>query len=65
MEAQGLMMKELAIIILPFCSYINHSCNNNVLRQSRSKHILLYASEPIRKDEQVLNCLLDCFVEDN
>jgi len=43
---------------MPFFSLINHSCNSNTLKLSTaSNHIVMYAIYPIRKGEQVLNCL--------
>ena len=57
---KGLEYTERGIASMPFHSLINHSCDPNILRHSRSEHIVLYAMYPIRKGEQVLNYLLYC-----
>lgn len=44
--------------LMPFLSLINHSCNPNILRVSRSAHIIVYTMYPIKKDEQVQKCIL-------
>ncbi|XP_025991232.2 SET and MYND domain-containing protein 4 isoform X2 [Solenopsis invicta] len=54
-EMQGLEYKERGIASMPFLSLINHSCDPNILRHSRSEHIVLYAMYPIRKGEQLLD----------
>ncbi|XP_032670457.1 SET and MYND domain-containing protein 4 isoform X2 [Odontomachus brunneus] len=40
---------------MPFCSLFNHSCSPNMMRISRSQHIVLYAMYPIRKGEQLFD----------
>ncbi|KAL6259901.1 hypothetical protein P5V15_009812 [Pogonomyrmex californicus] len=54
-EEQGLEHVERGIAAMPFLSLFNHSCNPNILRHSRSKHIVIYAMYPIRKGEQLLD----------
>jgi len=48
---------ERGIAAMPFFSLINHSCDPNILLHSRPNHIVMYATYPIRKGKQVLNCL--------
>ncbi|KYM99519.1 SET and MYND domain-containing protein 4 [Cyphomyrmex costatus] len=54
-EVQGLEYVERGIACMPFFSLINHSCNPNILRHSRSEHIVMYAMYPIEKDEQLFD----------
>ncbi|XP_029168935.1 SET and MYND domain-containing protein 4-like [Nylanderia fulva] len=54
-EEQGLECVERGIAAMPFGSLINHSCNPNIIRHSRSKHMLVYAMYPIRKGEQLFD----------
>lgn len=54
-ETQGLEHVQRGIAAMPFFSLINHSCDPNILRHSRPKHIVIYAMYPIRKDEQLLD----------
>ncbi|XP_072760205.1 SET and MYND domain-containing protein 4 isoform X2 [Anoplolepis gracilipes] len=54
-EEQGMEHVERGIAAMPFFSLINHSCDGNVLRHPRSKHIVMYAMYPIRKGEQIFD----------
>ncbi|XP_029680669.1 SET and MYND domain-containing protein 4-like isoform X2 [Formica exsecta] len=54
-EEQGLECVERGIAAMPFLSLINHSCNPNIFRHSRPKHVVIYAMYPIRKGEQLFD----------
>ncbi|XP_024877449.1 SET and MYND domain-containing protein 4-like [Temnothorax curvispinosus] len=54
-ETQGLDCVERGIAAMPFFSLFNHSCDPNILRHSRPKHIVIYVMYPIRKGEQLLD----------
>ncbi|XP_043261262.1 SET and MYND domain-containing protein 4-like [Colletes gigas] len=52
-EMRGLDSAERGLAALPFFSLINHSCEPNILRHSRSKHAIMFAVYPIEKGEQI------------
>ncbi|XP_076242049.1 protein-lysine N-methyltransferase SMYD4 isoform X2 [Calliopsis andreniformis] len=52
-EERGLEAAERGVAVMPFCSLINHSCSSNILRHSKSNHIVIYTIYPIEKGEQV------------
>ncbi|KAK2577172.1 hypothetical protein KPH14_003329 [Odynerus spinipes] len=54
-EEYELNNRQRGVIAMPFCSLINHSCDPNVLRNSRLEHVVLYAAYPIKKGEQLLD----------
>ncbi|GAB1859042.1 SET and MYND domain-containing protein 4 [Camponotus japonicus] len=54
-EEQDLECVERGIAAMPFYSLMNHSCNPNIFRHSRSKHMVIYAMHPIRKGEQLFD----------
>ncbi|XP_046483221.1 SET and MYND domain-containing protein 4-like isoform X1 [Neodiprion pinetum] len=54
-ELRGLEDYERGAAAMPFYSLINHSCDPNVTRQSRPKHIVLYALYPIAEGEQIFD----------
>ncbi|XP_029038440.2 SET and MYND domain-containing protein 4-like isoform X2 [Osmia bicornis bicornis] len=43
------------VALTPFLSLFNHSCNPNILRVSRTAHIVVYSTYPIKKDEQIFD----------
>ncbi|XP_006564917.1 SET and MYND domain-containing protein 4 isoform X3 [Apis mellifera] len=53
-EECGLDAVERGIAAMPFFSLINHSCNPNILRHSRSNYMIIYVIYPIKKGEQSL-----------
>ncbi|XP_006618436.1 SET and MYND domain-containing protein 4-like isoform X3 [Apis dorsata] len=53
-EECGLDAVERGIAAMPFFSLINHSCNPNILRHSRSNYMIIYVIFPIKKGEQSL-----------
>ncbi|XP_001122116.2 SET and MYND domain-containing protein 4 isoform X1 [Apis mellifera] len=52
-EECGLDAVERGIAAMPFFSLINHSCNPNILRHSRSNYMIIYVIYPIKKGEQL------------
>ncbi|KAK9302571.1 hypothetical protein QLX08_005453 [Tetragonisca angustula] len=52
-EEYGLEAVERGVAAMPFFSLINHSCNPNVLRHSRSEYMIIYAMYPIKEGEQL------------
>lgn len=52
-EECGLEAVERGAAAMPFSSLINHSCNPNILRHSRSEYVIIYAIYPIEEGEQV------------
>ncbi|XP_043785491.1 SET and MYND domain-containing protein 4-like isoform X2 [Apis laboriosa] len=52
-EECGLDAVERGIAAMPFFSLINHSCNPNILRHSRSNYMIIYVIFPIQKGEQL------------
>ncbi|XP_006618434.1 SET and MYND domain-containing protein 4-like isoform X1 [Apis dorsata] len=52
-EECGLDAVERGIAAMPFFSLINHSCNPNILRHSRSNYMIIYVIFPIKKGEQL------------
>ncbi|XP_076763579.1 protein-lysine N-methyltransferase SMYD4 [Xylocopa sonorina] len=54
-EERGLETVERGAAAMPFFSLFNHSCNPNVSRHSRSKHMVMYAMYPIKKGEQIFD----------
>ncbi|XP_043785492.1 SET and MYND domain-containing protein 4-like isoform X3 [Apis laboriosa] len=52
-EECGLDAVERGIAAMPFFSLINHSCNPNILRHSRSNYMIIYVIFPIQKGEQI------------
>ncbi|XP_012343645.2 SET and MYND domain-containing protein 4 isoform X2 [Apis florea] len=52
-EECGLDAVERGIVAMPFFSLINHSCNPNILRHSRSNYMIIYVIYPIKKGEQL------------
>lgn len=48
-EECGLDAVERGIAAMPFFSLINHSCNPNILRHSRSNYMIIYVIYPIKK----------------
>ncbi|XP_050450117.1 SET and MYND domain-containing protein 4-like isoform X2 [Cataglyphis hispanica] len=54
-EEQGLECVERGIAAMPFLSLINHSCDPNIFRHSRSKHMVIYAMYPIQKGKQLFD----------
>ncbi|CAD1478420.1 unnamed protein product [Heterotrigona itama] len=52
-EEYGLEAVERGVAAMPFFSLINHSCNPNILRHSRSKYMIIYAIYPIKEGEQL------------
>ncbi|PBC27785.1 SET and MYND domain-containing protein 4 [Apis cerana] len=52
-EECGLDAVERGIAAMPFFSLINHSCNPNILRHSRSNCMIIYVMYPIKKGEQL------------
>ncbi|XP_054004204.1 SET and MYND domain-containing protein 4-like isoform X2 [Hylaeus anthracinus] len=54
-EEDGLEQVERGSAAMPFFSLVNHSCNPNILRHSRSKHMIMFVMYPIQKDEQIFD----------
>nr|XP_050853770.1 SET and MYND domain-containing protein 4-like isoform X2 [Vespula vulgaris] len=55
LEEYGLDGRERGIVVMPFYSLFNHSCNPNVVRYSRSKEVIMRAIFPIKKGEQLFD----------
>lgn len=53
MEEQVGHSQPRGLVILPFLSYVNHSCCPNTYIQSKKDHIVLRSIFPINKGEQV------------
>ncbi|XP_043682163.1 SET and MYND domain-containing protein 4-like [Vespula pensylvanica] len=54
-EEYGLDGRERGIVLMPFYSLFNHSCNPNVVRYSISKKVVMSAIHPIKKGEQLFD----------
>ncbi|KAF7417970.1 hypothetical protein HZH68_000623 [Vespula germanica] len=54
-EEYGLDARERGIVVMPFYSLFNHSCNSNVVRYSRAKEMVMCALYPIKKGEQLFD----------
>lgn len=52
-EEYGLEVVERGVAAMPFFSLINHSCNPNILRHSRSEYMIIYAMYSIKEGEQL------------
>lgn len=62
-EECGLDAVERGIAAMPFFSLINHSCNPNILRHSRSNCMIIYVMYPIKKGEQVYIYIQYIYIE--
>ncbi|XP_076545140.1 protein-lysine N-methyltransferase SMYD4-like [Osmia lignaria lignaria] len=54
-EEYKIASEDRGAALMPFLSLFNHSCNPNILRVSRTAHIIAYAMYPIKKDEQIFD----------
>ncbi|XP_003702826.1 protein-lysine N-methyltransferase SMYD4 [Megachile rotundata] len=54
-EERGINLADRGVAVMAFLSLINHSCCAQILRNSVSNHMVVYAIFPIKKDEQIFD----------